>query len=188
MHELNRDENNKVSLEEFIKQNEQLLSALGIFAALIVLSRSLNSSLTASLLSFVFVAGLIIIWFDVWSKLPEEKRMTFRLFLFRYVLLWSGIGLVLNWLLEFRIFWNAVLWIPIGILVAVFIIWTFLPIIRKWAFTRWLFGIDKEKKSWYNKLARGTALLIVTIVSIDTGYFLSIGTNLVLDIMKRFGY
>lgn len=181
-------DNKRISLEEFIKQNEVLLSAFGVFAALIVLSKSLSNEWFSFFFSFVWIGGLIIVWFEIWSKLPKENKMGLRLFLFRYILLWGGIGLVVYWLFEFRYIWDVALFFPATIIIFWFLYGSLLPAVRYFRITRKLFGIGAEKKNSFQKVARLVACLTAFFISFFCGSYLALGTNLILDAIKWSGH
>ncbi len=61
-----------------------------------------------------------------------------------------------------------------------------LPVVRYFSVTRKLFGIDSAKKSWWQLLTRGAAIVGLVFGSLFVGIYFSVGTNLTLDILKHF--
>jgi hypothetical protein len=173
------------SIEDFLKDNNVLLTALGIFLAFIVFTKNLtDSKIIGTALSFLSFGGLILIWFEIWRKFP--KKPPFILDFFRLIFLW-GMGLLtLYWLLEFRSLWHAFLFFPMTLLTAFVMGQTFLPLVRKWKFTRKILGIETEKKNVFHKVIRGMAWFIIIFFSLYFGLFLSMGANAILDLIKKF--
>lgn len=181
-------EGKRVSLEEFIRNNEQLLTAFGVFGALVALSKNIPGELSSFILSFAFVAGLILIWFELWYKLPKQDRMAPRLVLFRLVLLSTGTGLLFYWLIQFRTFWNAFLFLPITGLVGAFILGFLLPVVRSYKVTRAIFGIGNDNKNPLQKLARGITIFFFSLICLDIGVYIAMGTNLLFNWIKALGW
>ena len=171
-----------MSLEDFIIKHQALLSALGVFTAVVALTAG-SKNLALDLVSFVSIGGVVIIGWEIFSKL--EKNLSPRLWLFRYVLLWGGAGLILYWLYEFRPLWDMSLWIVAIPAVFAFALWNLLPIARASLLTRKIFGIDSVKKNGWQKFARGTAFTILALTAFYFGAALSFGTNAVLDAIHR---
>ncbi len=172
-----------VTLETFIKRNEQLLSALGAFSALTVLSQNLASSLFRYGLSFIFFIGTILIWFELYFKLPKEQSL--RLFLFQYILLWGGAGIAAYCIYEFRFISNLILFFPTTLLIFGWSLGTLLPIIRRIPLTRKLFGIDNPKKTKIQIFIRSCSVIFLLVNSLFFGLYLSLGINLFFEILSR---
>ena len=171
-----------VSLEGFIKDNEALLTALAVISALIVFSKDLKPTFAGGAVSFLLVGGIVLLWHEMWQKFPEQ--VTWRLFTFRYVLLWILIGIIFCWLYEYRAVWDIALFIPVTIGVYWFQTDTISQIVNIIPFTRKFFGVGAEKKTPLQKWMRGIAILIGIFVAFYFGVWFSFGANTFLDILK----
>lgn len=96
----------QVTLAQFIEANHKLLSTLGIFTALSVFSGNLGLRSLGYILSFLFLSGTILLWFELLMRFPAVSA-TWRLVWFENVLSFAAIALVGYWLLEFQTIWRA---------------------------------------------------------------------------------
>ena len=103
-----------ITLDGFIKNNEPILSALAVISALIVFSKDLTPSFAAGVVSFLLVGGIVLLWLEMWNKFPELVH--WRLFIFRYILLWTLIAILFSWLYEYRAFWDMFLFFPLWVI------------------------------------------------------------------------
>lgn len=172
---------NGMTLKEFIEKNHVLLSAMAIFATIAALLGNLPIRWMSILLSFIAITGVVLIWHEVNSQLPEKMRP--KLFLFRYVLLWGLGSLVFYWLLEFREIWHVFLFIPLFVLFMYEIVLTLNPL-KEWSIVKWVFGIDKEK-NWFQKILGIVTILAIGYTSLYLAALFSIPINLMLDAIKN---
>lgn len=170
-----------MSLKEFIEKNHSLLSAMAIFATITALLDNLPVRWIGIVLSFISIAGLVVIWHELKAQLP--KTMSPKLFIFRYVLLWGFGALVFYWLLVFREIWHFFLFAPLTILFMYEIVLTLKPL-TEWKIVKWMFGIGKEK-NWFQKLLKGVVTLILGLTSLYFATLFSIPLNLILDAIKN---
>lgn len=170
-----------VSLKEFIEKNHTLLSALAIFATVTALLSNLPIKWIGTVLSFISMAGLIMVWYELKAQLPE--RMSPKLFLFSYVLLWGFGVLVFYWLLEFREIWHLLLFAPLTILFMFEIIQTLNPL-REWSVAKRVFGIGKEK-NWFQKMFKVAVALGIGFISFYFAALFSSPLNMVFDVIKN---
>lgn len=169
-----------VTLSAYISDNEQLLSALAVFSALIVLSDGLLSNLFRYLLTFVFHVGLILVFFELYYKLPKKQSM--RLFLFQYVLLWGTSGIIAYCIYKYRFISNVILFLPVALLVFGLSLGNILLIVRK---LRELYGINYAKKTIFHKIIRGFSVFILLMFSLFSSIYLSFGINLFFEILNH---
>ncbi|EKD86919.1 MAG: hypothetical protein ACD_37C00101G0005 [uncultured bacterium] len=170
-----------MSLKEFINENHSLLSAMAIFATIAALLGNLPIRWMGIVLSFISIAGIVIIWHEIKSQLPE--KMSPKLFIFRYILLWGLGALIFYWLLEFRDIWHVFLFVPLTILFMYVIISTIQPI-REWKIIRYVFGIGKEK----NRFQKALKILVIAVVAYSSLYLaalFSVPINVILDGIKN---
>lgn len=172
---------NGMSVKEFIDKNQALLSALAIFATLATLLGSLPIKWMAAVFSFIAIAGMVIVWHEINAQLPE--KMSLKLFLFRYVLLWGLGGLVFYWLLEFREIWHIFLFIPLAVVFTYEILLTLSPF-TKHPTVKWVFGIGKQK-NWFQKILKVITILIVGYFSLFLAGLFSTPLNLIFDLIKN---
>lgn len=172
-----------VTLEAFIADNDKLLSALAVFSALVVLSDSLPSNFFRYVLTLIFLLGMILVWLELYFKLPKEQSM--RLFLFQYILLWGATGIITYCIYKYRFISNIVLFLPTSLIVFGWALGSILPIIRKIKPLRRIFGIDDIKKALMHKIVRGFSLFILLIISLWCGLYLSFGINLFFEILNH---
>lgn len=172
-----------VSLEAFITENEKLLSALAVFSALVVLSDGLPSGLFRYVLTFIFLIGMILVWFELYFKLPKEQSI--RLFLFQYVLLWGAGGIIAYCIYKFRFISNLALFFPITLFIFGWLFGNLLPIIRRFKFLRELYGIDNKQKSLPHKIVRGFSIFSLFVFSLWNGLYFSFGINIAFEILNR---
>lgn len=169
-----------MSLKEFIEKNHTLLSALAIFATITALLGNLPIHWIGIILSFISITGLIVIWYELKTQLPE--KMAPALFIFRYVLLWGFGMLIFYWLLEFREIWHLFLVIPLTILFGYEIVSTLKPL-KETKIAKYVFGINKKKNS-FQKLLRAITILSITFFSLYLATIFSMPLNLILDWIK----
>lgn len=118
---------------------------MAVLMALATFSTNLPIHWLGSTLSFLSIAGVVTVWFELNSQIP--KKTSLRLFLFRYVLLWGLTGLVIYWLLAYRAFWNAFLFVPFFIV----ILFAFFSTMKQFTDTPFIskyFGSGVQKKLW----------------------------------------
>jgi hypothetical protein len=190
-----------VSLKQFIIDNHILLSALAVFATLSALLSKLSISWLSTFLSFVSIAGLILIWLEVQSQLPKE-RLSLKLLLFRYVMIWGLGGLILYWLLAFRDIWKVSLFIPLFFLF-VYMFYSPFKLLSQilTQIINWLNSLPRFKQTKlfkkileiknsnnfkiFLKILRAAYLIIVIIISFNYAVLLSPPINAILDLIKN---
>lgn len=94
----------EVTLGEFIETNYKLLSTLGIFTVLAVFSNNLQLKEIGNLLSFLFVAAMVLIWHELWVSFPT--KLSEKLFWFKFIISFTIFWVVVYWLVEFRSIWR----------------------------------------------------------------------------------
>ncbi len=176
--------NNKsgTSLKAFIENNEVLLTSIAVIGALIVYSKDLIPLRIANSVSFLLTGGIVIVWFEIYFSFPQEVKV--RLFLFRYVLLWTIMGIIFCWLYEYRAFWDIFLFIPTSIIIFWFEIDSVNQIVNTFTVTRRIFGIGSLEKTRWQKLFIAMGFIIAVFSSFIFGVYISTGTNLLMDIIK----
>lgn len=191
-----------ISLKQFIEDNHILLSALAVFSSLSALLSRLSINWLNTFFSFISIAGMIIIWFEVQSRLPKEKEMSIRLLLFRYVLIFGLYGLMFYWLLAFRDLWKTFLFIPLFFLFIsmlnsqfkllsqiLFQVINQINDLSRFKQTK-LFKKILEIKNDNNfkillKILKVTYLIIIIFISFNYAILLSPPINAILDLIKN---
>jgi hypothetical protein len=63
----------KPTLKKFIRENKDLISVLGIFAALALFSQNLIGGKIGTGMSFLFFSGFMLTWFELWGTFPSKR-------------------------------------------------------------------------------------------------------------------
>ncbi len=170
-----------MTLKEFIEKNHILLSTVAVFATIVALLSNLPIRWMGTLLSFIFIAGIVIVWHEIQTQLP--KKMGPKLFLFRYVLLWGLWGFIFYWLLEFREIWHVFLFVLLFAMFLYLILSSLKPL-TEWKFLIKVFGIGQSKTK-LQKFLRGIILFIIGYFSLYAASLFSVPLNLILDAIKN---
>ncbi|MGQ0722236.1 MAG: hypothetical protein ACT4PE_11805 [Candidatus Eiseniibacteriota bacterium] len=93
-------------LASFLEENQRLITVLGVFTALTVFTASLPLKVIAYGLSFVFLSLALLVWFELWWRLPDA-RGNLRVFWFGQLLTLAVLGVLAYSLLEFRGAWRT---------------------------------------------------------------------------------
>lgn len=175
--------NQPMTLNSFIKENSELLSAMAVLVAVTTFVSDLPIQWISNVLTCLSIAGLVTIWFELSSLLP--KVGTIRLHIFRYVILLGLGSIIFYWLLAFRVFWHFVLFIPLFFLMF-FMMISLLKPFGEIAKIRKFFAIGSEK-NWWQKICKIVyyvfifyACVVIFAVSVNA----SLGFNYLLDLIK----
>ncbi len=93
----------KMSLFEFIEENQRLLTAIAVFIALtafLVQATATDDALSKSIPGIPLLAALLLT-LELFLRIPTEAQMTFRLWFFHLVVLALGISLGWLWVKRF---------------------------------------------------------------------------------------
>jgi hypothetical protein len=175
-----KDNKNKrkkiISLSDFIDQNHKLISVLGIFTALTVFTSSLQVKAIGNILSFIFLALTVLVWFELWGKFPSTDT-TFRLTWFESILQFAIFGIVVYWLIEYRSIWKHMLTVLLfGIIAASFS--QFMK--RKNIFNR-LFQTEHGRLKWLRYIFGIILIVIILIISVVVASIIAPYVNGFLD-------
>jgi hypothetical protein len=153
-----------MTLEDFLKQNEKLITTFGVFIALTMFAMSLPIKIIGAGLSFLFLTLSILIWIELWRKFPS-KEGSLSLNIFENMLALITLVIIANWLLDYRRIWHEILFLPIFGILATAISY----IIKKFNIFNQLFHTKKdEKRSWRYFLGNiiiGTILFFSFIIA-----------------------
>lgn len=149
----------KPRLKPFIDENSKLISAIGLFIALVIFSKNIEMELFADLFAFVFLFIVIILWTELIEQFPS-KEGSWKLIIFENIISYLVLGLVFYWLLEYRYWSKAFLIFPIAVLILSIIS----KIIKREKIFSWA---DKPKKRF--KLLRYlvATFLLITVFTIS---------------------
>ena len=170
----------ETSLKEFIEANHILLSTLAVFATITAFINKLSIEWLAAMLSFVFIIGMLLIWHEINSHFPA--KMSPKLELFRYILLFGFSGLALYSLLEFRQTWNMLLFIPLFLLFMYVIVFALKPLV-KYNFIIKILGIKQQKNIW-QKIIIIICAISIPLISMSLASIFSPFINLILTWIK----
>ncbi len=96
----NGTEKNEMKLSDFIKNNIDTITALGIFSALTMFAFSLPVKAFSFFLSAAFLTGTILIWIELWAKFPSDVPH-WRLTIFENVVSFAALFFLLYFMLEY---------------------------------------------------------------------------------------
>ena len=107
------------TLRQFIQENQHLLAALGVFAALTALANQLPIKILGQFLSFFCRAAAILIGLELYAQTPAQTAR--KLDFFKTAL--SVILLIITayWLINYRSIWRIALFGFIALLLAVWV-------------------------------------------------------------------
>ena len=94
------DKKHRVSLEQFVEQYHQLLSTFGIFGALTIFSQSFLVGPIGIFTSFMFLACLFLLEFELLSKFEKEEIASERLWWFQMAFYFAGLAIFCFWLIK----------------------------------------------------------------------------------------
>jgi hypothetical protein len=173
-------DSDNVSLREFIEKNHILLSTIAVLVAIVAFLGTLPIGWLNYVLSFILIAGVIIVWREIQSQVPKKTKGS--LFLFRYVLLWSFGGFILYWLIEFREIWHMFLFVPIFLLSFYIMIGSIKPLFKFKIISK-IFGSENNKTE-LQKVLWGIFVVIAVIISLNITSVFTGPLNLLLDVIK----
>jgi len=187
----------EITLKEFIDTNSHLLSAMAALTALFAFVGKLPISWLNSILSFLFIGGIVIVLIEINSNTPKEKERSWRLDLFHLVLLLGMWGTIAYWLLLYRTFWNMFLWVPLWVLLTFSYYSTTKEMVEN---LRFLAGLPRIKKILELPIAKKILnaincilkpfikayKLIIILFSLISAIYFSIPINLILTGIDKF--
>jgi predicted membrane metal-binding protein len=94
-------------LKTFISDNKDTLSALALMAVLFSTMANIEIIWIRSILSFLLVGGIVLVWFELGRSLPD--KMSTELRLFKIVLLLGLAMIIFYWLIIYSPFWRLCL-------------------------------------------------------------------------------
>jgi len=173
----------RISLKEFIKENNALLSALAVFVAISAFLSRLPINWLNSALSFILFGGIVVILYEIQSYFPKDQnKMSLRLFLFNYVIIFGLWGILLYWLLTFRTFWKVFLFFPLFFLFVLMANSTFKPLTGINLFVK-IFGIG-QKKNTFQLILRDIYWIAIVLLSLIYASIFTPVLNIILDFIK----
>jgi hypothetical protein len=110
-------EDERPTITSFVNANFNMLTALGIFAALAAFSTTLPIPGAAYFLSFIFLFGTVLIWWELlrgFSARVPTKGGGGALIWFENVMTIGVFALILYWLIAFRTVWRQLLIVPMA--------------------------------------------------------------------------
>lgn len=93
--------NDFISLKDFVAQRKDLISTLGIFAALTLFAQEFMPGIFGSIVSFLFLTSFILLWLELWESFPSKQGTT-RLALFENTIVYTGMAIILYWLARLK--------------------------------------------------------------------------------------
>jgi len=153
----------QVTLAAFIEDNHKLLTSLGVFTALTLFAGNLPLRPVGYVLSFLFLAATVLLWFELQSRFP--KPGTHALIWFENILFYATMVLIGYWLLEFRSLWRHFLFI----LMALVLLWLGSLVIKRYNLFNRLFraeaGSLKHVRYAFAHVLLWTAIILAFSIS-----------------------
>lgn len=159
-----RIEKEQTSLSDFVRENDKLISTLGVFTALTIFSANLSIKSYGYALSFAFMALSLLLWFELWARFPSSTG-SWRLSVFENILFWTVLAIMFYWLLDFRNIWHDYLWI----LLFALLLGLASYLIRKYQIFNRLFHTEPGKL----KFLRYTIGIIIGVIVFAVSIYLS---------------
>ena len=73
-------EKNVQNLNDFVKENHFLLTALGIFVALTLFAKDFAGEILGTTLSIIFFSCVFLLWSELWHRFPKKGERRLGLF------------------------------------------------------------------------------------------------------------
>lgn len=86
-----------VTLTAFIKDNQPVITVIGVFTALTVFSQNIGSGRGAAFLAASFLTVSLLLWIELASVFPENR--TWRLSVFGSIMLYCAVYALFYWLI-----------------------------------------------------------------------------------------
>ena len=150
-----------VSLSQFVEQNEKLFGVLGVFTAVSVFVGQLRLHWFAYGLSFVFTLLVLLLWIELWSKLPLGTG-GWKITVFENLLSLAVIGLVAYLFIDYRDIWHQYLFVPVFLFIYSLIGAVFWWVVKKYNVFDRLFHTVPRRKAFLQYLVIGTSTYYVS--------------------------
>jgi hypothetical protein len=172
-----------VSLNAFLKENAPTLTTMGVLGGLAVLSQGIENPAFKSVLSCIWIAGMLLVWWELMSVVPQEASV--RLFVFQYVWLSGGIVLGTYCLYQYRMISSWILWALSTLLIMVSILGLLIPILKHFEASYRFFGLGPNKMNLFQRLALAGLILIVVTIATFAALFFVFGANVIVEVISR---
>ena len=153
-----KEQKSEISLRDFIKERGDLISSLGIFAALTLFSHNFISGIIGEGISFLFLSGFILLFLELWSTFPKQRGTT-RLAFFEDVLVFIGFGIIAYWFIRLWFLSIDYFILVVSLLVSMFIVNFLMTILKKAGIINRLFNQVKSEDS--KRYLFGTLVIIL---------------------------
>jgi hypothetical protein len=152
-----------VTLSDFIGQNQNLITVLGVFTALTVFAGSIPLPPFRDNLSFFFMSLTILVWIELWRNIPKGNY-TWRLRWFQNILSFSILSLVAYWFIGYSQMWQGYIVVAISSIIAVM-----LKLINKklHLYEKWY----ESQSIRFRKLRKITWVVFVILLIVGQTYF-----------------
>lgn len=153
-----------LTLAAFIEANHRLISSLGVFTALFVLTNSLELRPFGNLLSALFLALTISIWLELLTKFTS-KSGTIRLIFFESILSFAVILLIGYWLIEISSIWGSAVFVILFVTCLSIFSW----VLNRFGFFKRFFRNDVSK----NRAVRYVVGTLIYLFVVVASYYIS---------------
>lgn len=135
----------EITLAQFISENKDLISVIGIFVALILFSGEIVSGELSKLLSLFLLTGFLLLWLELWTLFPSQ-RVSMRLNFFEQYIVGVGLIIVVYWILKLRTIGLNIAIDYLSIIISIIIISILSDQIKKYQIFNRLFHTHKNEK------------------------------------------
>jgi hypothetical protein len=150
------EENKKITLKEFLENNSNLITVLGVFFALTVYFGDIQPVFFAGLLSSVSLTTSLLIWLELWKQFPSKNASGFVIW-FENILNVGTLVLVLFWLYTLNKFFGP-FFINISTII---LLWPISLIIKHTNVFNKIFHTIPNKLRWLRYLIGFLIILII---------------------------
>ncbi|HEY4507345.1 MAG TPA: hypothetical protein VJJ47_00460 [Candidatus Paceibacterota bacterium] len=155
----------ETGLREYIDQNSNLITALGVFSALTLFSTDLETGIFAAILSLVCLTCTILIWLELWEAFPAKDGGA-KIIWFENALALGTLALVVYWLTKISDLYTDALVFVIGLT----IMWPISLGLKKWNVFNSLFNAETGQKKFLRHVVGWTLIIAIYSVCITFGY------------------
>jgi hypothetical protein len=171
---------NKITLGQFVENQQKLISVLGIFTAITTFTYNLPLKPFGYFLSSIFLLISILIWFELWARFPRRPESK-SLSLFENLMHLVLCGLFGYWLLAYRMLWYKI---------SYFVIWIFTitilsNLLTKYNLPRKIMGKKLSEKKTAKIIFGIIFFAICFVIAYYIAKFIAPFTNAMVDMFFR---
>jgi len=155
------------TLVSFVDEKKNLISVVGIFAALTIFAKGVMIGSPGEFVSFLFLTSFVLLWLELWSSFPSGPSST-RLALFENSIIATGIVIIWYWAARLKEYSPESLVFIISISIASPIIAFLSKKIKKYNFFNNIFNAKKNEKTFL-RFVVGLFIFLAVFIPIESG-------------------